>query len=225
MTEHLADPASLPTAVLTARFSEAVRWASHLHADQCRKGTQIAYVAHLLAVASLVLEDGGTEDEVIAGVRHDVIEDCGASGAEIRARFGGAVAEIVAACTDEGGARDATDWKPRKQAYLDHLERGELPVGALRVSASDKLHNARSILSDLHEHGAATWDRFNASVDDQTWYYTELVRILRARHDSIVTRELARVVEELTEQIADTGAGRGAGPDAEHGPVRRGRPR
>ncbi len=201
MNEPLADPTALPTAVLTARFSEAVRWASHLHADQCRKGTQIPYVAHLFAVASLVLEDGGTEEEAIAGVLHDVIEDCGASAAEIRARFGGPVAEIVAACTDIGGARDATDWKQRKQTYLDHLERGNLPPGALRVSAADKLHNARSILSDLHEHGDATWERFNAGADEQQWYYTELVRILASRHDSIVTRELTRVVAELIARI------------------------
>ena len=201
MADPLADPTALPTAVLTARFSEAVRWASHLHADQCRNGTQIPYVAHLFAVASLVLEDGGTEEAAIAGVLHDVIEDCGASAAEIRARFGGSVAEIVAACTDEGGARDATDWKQRKQGYLDHLERDDLPTGAFRVSAADKLHNARSILSDLHEHGEGTWQRFNAGADEQRWYYTELVRILTARHDSIVTRELARVVAELTTRI------------------------
>jgi len=196
-----ADPSALPTAVLTARFSEAVRWASHLHADQCRKGTQIPYVAHLFAVASLVLEDGGTEEEAIAGVLHDVIEDCGASAAEIRARFGGTVAEIVVACTDDGGPRDATDWKHRKQTYLDHLTNDDLPSGALRVSAADKLHNARSILSDLHEHGSGTWDRFNAGVDEQRWYYTELVRVLTARHDSVVTRELGRVVDELTARI------------------------
>lgn len=201
MASPAADPAALPTAVLTARFSEAVRWASHLHADQCRKGTQIPYVAHLFAVASLVLEDGGTEEEAIAGVLHDVIEDCDASAAEIRARFGGTVAEIVVACTDVGGPRDATDWRHRKQSYLDHLERDHLPPGALRVSAADKLHNARSILSDLHEHGGGTWDRFNAGADDQRWYYTELVRVLTARHDSVVTRELARVVEELAAWI------------------------
>ena len=207
LADPIADPAALPTAVLTARFSEAVRWASHLHADQCRKGTQIPYVAHLFAVASLVLEDGCTEEEAIAGVLHDVIEDCGASAAEIRARFGGNVAEIVWSCTDEGGRRDATDWKDRKQAYLEHLERDDLPGGALRVSAADKLHNARSILSDLHEHGGETWARFNAGAGEQRWYYTELARILAARHDSVVTRELRRVVDELTALIDGSAPG------------------
>src|ERR1700694_801837 len=94
----------LPTAVLTGRFTEAVRWASHLHADQARKGTRIAYVSHLLAVSSLVLED------------RDV------AAAEIRARFGAPVAEIVVACSeDRRGAANERDWKTRKQRYLAHL--------------------------------------------------------------------------------------------------------
>jgi (p)ppGpp synthase/HD superfamily hydrolase len=191
----------LPTAVLTGRFAEAVRWASHLHADQARKGTRIAYVSHLLAVSSLVLEDGGTEEEAIAGVLHDTIEDRQVAEAEIRARFGAPVAEIVVACSDEGGPRDESDWQARKQAYLAHLEHAELPTGALRVTAADKLHNARSILSDLREHGPSVWERFNADADAQRAYYSEAARILRARHDSVLTRELGRVVGELTAEI------------------------
>ncbi len=197
--------AALPTAVLTARFSEAVRWASHLHADQCRKGTRIAYVSHLLAVASLVLEDGGTEEEAIAGVLHDAIEDCHVAEAEIRARFGSPVAGIVAECSDgiPDGPRDATDWKRRKQAYLDHLDGTTVSAGALRVSAADKLHNARSILSDLREHGPDMWEAkgFHAGGADQCWYYERLAAILEAKHDSVVTRELSRVVAELVAQI------------------------
>ena len=193
----------LPTAVLTARFSEAVRWASHLHADQCRKGTHIAYVSHLLAVASLVLEDGGTEEEAIAGVLHDTIEDCHVAEAEIRARFGGPVAELVVACTDGAGPRDETDWKQRKQSYLDHLASDGVSDGALRVGAADKLHNARSILADLREHGADMWERngFHAGSDDQRWYYGQLAEVLCAKHDSVVTRELRRVVDALQSEI------------------------
>jgi (p)ppGpp synthase/HD superfamily hydrolase len=197
----MAEP-DLPTAVLTGRFAEAVRWASHLHADQSRKGTRIAYVSHLLAVASLVLEDGGTEEEAIAGLLHDAIEDCHVSEAEIRARFGGLTAQIVVACSDGlGGPRDERDWGERKQAYLGHLEHDELPEGALRVSAADKLHNARSILTDLREHGPSVWDRFHAPADEQRRYYAEVARILSARHDSVLTRELRRVVDELVETI------------------------
>jgi (p)ppGpp synthase/HD superfamily hydrolase len=198
----MPDRDELPTAVLTGRFSEAVRWASHLHADQARKGTRIAYVSHLLAVSSLVLEDGGTEEEAIAGVLHDAIEDSHISEAEIRARFGGPVAEIVVACSDDlGGPRDGRTWRDRKETYLAHLERADLPTGTLRVSAADKLHNARSILSDLREHGPSVWDRFHADVDAQRWYYGEVARVLEARHGSVLTRELRRVVDELTAEI------------------------
>jgi (p)ppGpp synthase/HD superfamily hydrolase len=192
----------LPTAVLTGRFTEAVRWASHLHADQSRKGTRIAYVSHLLAVASLVLEDGGTEEEAIAGVLHDVIEDCHVSEAEIRARFGGLTAEIVVACSEApGGTRDERDWWERKRAYLDKLEDAHLPDGAWRVTAADKLHNARSILTDLREHGPSVWDRFNSGVADQRKYYVDVARVLRAKHDSVLTRELGRVVDDLVAEI------------------------
>jgi GTP pyrophosphokinase len=192
----------LPTAVLTARFSEAVRWASLLHSDQCRKGTRIAYVSHLLAVASLVLEDGGDEDEAIAAVLHDAIEDQQTPQAEIRARFGGRVAEIVAACSDgRGGARDATDWRERKQWYITHLRDPDLPPGTLRVTAADKLHNARSILTDLREHGPAIWERFNAGPTDQRWYYEEILAVLAERHDGVTTRELGRVVEALVTEM------------------------
>lgn len=198
----MAERDELPTAVLTGRFAEAVRWASHLHADQPRKGTRIAYVSHLLAVSSLVLEDGGTEEEAIAGVLHDAIEDCHISEAEIRARFGAPVAEIVVACSEVGaGPRDERDWSARKAGYLAHLEHSDLPTGTLRVSAADKLHNARSILSDLREVGPSVWERFHADADAQRTYYSEVARILGARHDSVLTRELRRVVEELTAEI------------------------
>ena len=192
----------LPTAVLTGRFAEAVRWASHLHADQARKGTRIAYVSHLLAVASLVLEDGGTEEEAIAGVLHDAIEDCHVSEAEIRARFGGLSAEIVVACSEgPGGPRDERTWHERKQAYIHKLETAALSPGAYRVTAADKLHNARSILTDLREHGPTVWDRFHADASDQRQYYLEVARVLGDRSDSVLTRELRRVVDELVEEI------------------------
>jgi GTP pyrophosphokinase len=200
-------PAELPTAVLTARFSEAVRWASLLHSDQSRKGTRIPYVSHLLAVAALVLEDGGDEDEAIAAVLHDAIEDQQTPEAEIRARFGGQVAAIVRACSDSvGGARDATDWRERKERYLAHLRDPDLPAGALRVTAADKLHNARSILTDLEEHGDGTWSHFHAGPADQRWYYESVLEVLRERHPTVTTRELGRVVEALAARIGQDDA-------------------
>ena len=196
--------AALPTAVLGARFSEAVRWAAMLHADDVRKGTRIAYVSHLLAVASLVLEDGGTEEEAIAAMLHDTIEDRGTPEAEIRARFGQPIADIVVACSEPPGlAPGAATWRERKTRYLARLE-GGVSRSALRVTAADKLHNARSILSDLRNHGPEVWDKFNAPPSDQRWYYTELVRVLSISHDGPTVRELERVVDELVAEIDRT---------------------
>jgi (p)ppGpp synthase/HD superfamily hydrolase len=198
----MASREDLPSAVLTARFSEAVRWASLLHADQVRKGTQIAYIAHLLAVASLVLEDGGTEDEAIAAVLHDAAEDQNVAEAEIRSRFGADVAAMVLACSDERTeARDADNWRDRKEGYLQHLELDDLPDGVLRVTAADKLHNARSILTDLRDHGPSVWKRFNSGASDQKWYYVQLARVLAERHPGPTTRELERVVAELVAEM------------------------
>jgi len=198
----MASHDELPSAVLTARFSEAVRWASLLHADQVRKGTQIAYVGHLLAVAALVLEDGGTEDEAIAAVLHDAVEDQGVAEAEIRSRFGSHVAEIVVACSDAIGVpRDADSWRDRKEGYLQHLEVDDLPDGSLRITAADKLHNARSILTDLRDHGPSVWKRFNAGAGDQKWYYVQLARVLAERHPGPTSRELERVVAELVAEM------------------------
>ena len=191
----------LPTAVLGARFSEAVRWAALLHADDVRKGTQIAYVSHLLAVASLVLEDGGTEEEAVAALLHDAIEDRNTPEAEIRARFGQPIADIVVACSEPPGPdRDATTWRARKEQYLAHLEAGT-SESAWRVTAADKLHNARSILSDLRDHGPVIWEKFNAPAADQRWYYTELVRVIGDAHDGPTVRELRRVVADLVAEI------------------------
>jgi (p)ppGpp synthase/HD superfamily hydrolase len=196
----MTDPV-LPTAVLGARFSEAVRWAAMLHADQVRKGTRIAYVSHLLGVASLVLEDGGTEEEAIAALLHDAIEDLGTPEAEIRARFGQPIADIVMACSEPPGIdRGASTWRERKEHYLAHLEAG-VSESALRVTAADKLHNARSILADMRDHGPGVWDRFNAEVDDELWYYKRLVRVLSDAHDSPTVRELRRVVDELVAEV------------------------
>jgi (p)ppGpp synthase/HD superfamily hydrolase len=192
----MTDP-ELPTAVLGARFSEAVRWAAMLHADDVRKGTRIAYVSHLLGVASLVLEDGGTEEEAIAALLHDAIEDRGTPEAEIRARFGKPIADIVVACTEPRDIdRTAATWRERKTRYLEHLEAG-VSESARRVTAADKLHNARSILADVRDHGPGVWDKFNAGVDDELWYYQELVRVLSAAHDGPTVRELQRVVDDL----------------------------
>jgi (p)ppGpp synthase/HD superfamily hydrolase len=189
--------------VLGTRFEDALAYATRLHAPQYRKGTRIPYVSHLLAVASLVLEAGGDEDEAIAALLHDGPEDQGgiATLTEIRARFGDRVAAIVAACSDTFEAEKPA-WQARKQAYLDHLS--EAAPSVLLVSCADKLHNARAILADYRRHGEVLWERFNGGRDDVLWYYRELARTFGERGPDVLAVQLARVVDLLH---AEAGSG------------------
>ena len=178
--------------LLTDRFSQAVEYARVAHATQVRKGSNIPYIHHLLGVASLVIEFGGNEDQAIAGLLHDTIEDGGAAHeATIRAQFGDAVADIVKDCTDgtaEGKAShtDAEarrrDWTERKLAYLAHLK--EAPDATLLVSACDKLHNARAIVQDLEDPdvGTRVFDRFTGGRAGTLGYYQALAEIFSARN-------------------------------------------
>ncbi|QIE29770.1 HD domain-containing protein [Caballeronia sp. SBC2] len=182
--------------MLTDRFARATALALELHATQVRKGTQIPYASHLLGVASLVLEHGGDEEQAIAGLLHDAIEDVGAGVAiTIRELFGDRILSIVEGCTD--AIPDAMgrkpDWRTRKEDYLAHLERADNDV--LLVSASDKLHNARAILTDLRAIGPAVFDRFTAGRDGTLWYYGELARIFRAALPGSLSDELTRTVD------------------------------
>jgi (p)ppGpp synthase/HD superfamily hydrolase len=170
--------------VLTERFARAVDYARIAHADQTRKGTDIPYLTHLLSVASLVIEFGGSEDQAIAGLLHDTIEDCGEEHeAIIRAQFGDAVADIVRACTDgtaEGKGMHTTpeskraDWLKRKRDYLAHL--AVAPEAVLLVSACDKLHNAMAVVRDMEDPfiGTKVFDRFTGGRDGTLWYYAAI---------------------------------------------------
>lgn len=176
---------------LTDRYTEAVEYARVAHAAQAKKVTDTPYLAHLLGVSSLVLEYGGDEQQAIAGLLHDVIEDCGAEHeAIVRARFGERVGRIVLACTDgtaESKASDATptdprqEWEVRKRRYLAHLD--QVDDDALLVSGCDKLHNLRSIAADLANPsiGEAVFARFKGGREGTRWYYTELVEHYRRR--------------------------------------------
>jgi (p)ppGpp synthase/HD superfamily hydrolase len=182
--------------MLTEKFARATQLALELHATQLRKGTQIPYTSHLLGVASLVLENGGDEEQAIAGLLHDAIEDVGPEVAPtIGELFGDRVLRIVQGCTD--GVPDATgqkpDWRTRKIAYLAHLEHAEPDV--LLVSASDKLYNARAIVTDLHAIGRAVFERFTAGEAGTLWYYGELSRIFLDRLPGRLSNELARTVD------------------------------
>lgn len=186
----------------TDKLDDALVYASGLHRDQTRKGTGVPYLTHLLAVAAIVGENGGTEDEVIAALLHDAPEDAGGEARleEIQARFGGAVANIVAGCTDTY-EDPKPPWRERKEKYLSHLSEAPAPVRL--VSAADKLHNARSVLADYRAIGEDLWDRFNGGRDGTLWYYRAVTDALaEAGGGDPVADELERVVTEL-ERLAN----------------------
>jgi (p)ppGpp synthase/HD superfamily hydrolase len=163
------------------RLHQALDYAADAHSDQSRKGTAIPYLSHPMGVASLVLEHGGSEDQAIAGLLHDVLEDCGGQHEPpIRLAFGDAVADMVLGCTDglPDAAGDKPPWKARKLAYLAHLE--EADEGTVLVSACDKLHNARAIVADLMA-GEAVFERFKAGRVGTLWYYGALHAVFAER--------------------------------------------
>ncbi len=186
--------------MLTARFTEALEYARAHHEGQLRKGTEIPYLAHLLAVCSVVLESGGHETEALGALLHDVVEDGGGIAAltEIEERFGAEVAAIVEGCSDTTAA-EKEDWRLRKERYLAHLQSAPAPV--LLVSAADKLHNARSILGDLREHGDELWQRFNRGAEDQLWYYGSLRDVFVRRLPGRLADELDRTVRDINRMV------------------------
>ena len=187
--------------VLTGRFDEAVRYAREIHAGQPRKkGVDVPYIAHLLGVASIVLDDGGSEDEAIAALLHDAAEDHGGKPRldDIRAHFGDAVARIVEDCTDSWET-PKKPWAERKRAYAQHAR--SLPPASLRVSAADKVHNTYSLLRDLRNEGERVWERFNAAPDDVLSYYQSLVRSYHEAGGGKLVDELARIVRGIEREM------------------------
>ncbi len=178
------------------RLSRAFAYAAALHDGQVRKGTPVPYVSHLLAVSSLVLENGGNEDEAIAALLHDAVEDQGGRPTleAIRVKFGDRVAGIVEGCTDSD-TTPKPPWKERKVRYLAHLR--EAPPEVRLVASADKLHNARCVLADYRAVGDELWKRFTAPKAETLWYYREVVRALSAQGPSALVEELDRVVTEI----------------------------
>jgi GTP pyrophosphokinase len=185
---------------LTQRFDEAVRYAREVHAGQTRKGSSVPYIAHLLGVASIVLDDGGSEDEAIAALLHDAAEDHGGRPRleDIRSKFGDAVARIVEDCTDSWET-PKKPWAERKLAHAHHAR--TLPPSSLRVSAADKVHNTYAILRDLRNEGDMIWSRFNAGADDVLSYYQALVRSYREAGGGKLVDELARIVRGIEREM------------------------
>ena len=186
---------------MTSRFEHALVFAAQLHRQQTRKGSDVPYVSHLLAVAAIVIEHGGDEDDAIAALLHDAIEDQGGAKTrdEILRRFGDRVTGIVEGCTDSETI-PKPPWEDRKRVYIKRL--GEASASVRLVSAADKLHNARSILNDYRSLGEELWQRFGGRKEGTLWYYRSVVDThIRSGRTPLVD-ELDRVVSEI-ERLAD----------------------
>jgi (p)ppGpp synthase/HD superfamily hydrolase len=192
-------PASLAVPV-SQRFHDALSYASTLHARQSRKGGEIPYVAHLLAVASIVMEAGGDEDEAIAAVLHDGPEDQGGEKTlqDIRDQFGDNVADIVGGCSDTFEDPKPL-WEERKRKYIEHLQMAD--CSTLLVSAADKVHNARATLRDLRAHGAAVWDRFSATREQTLNNYRQLISAYEGGAEDKRRLDVVLELRELVDQM------------------------
>ena len=190
-------------AVLTSRYVDAVAWAAELHASQVRKGTAIPYLSHLLAVSGLVLEHGGSEDQAIAGLLHDTIEDCDVSEEDIEGRFGSDVAR------DRRGLlghrrHPKPPWLDRKEAYLAHLRSVDADV--LLVSLADKVHNVRTLAEDVDAHGEPTLERFKGGASGTRWYYRRLADVYEARVGDLPAAGGRSLLHELLVALDRLGA-------------------
>ncbi|HWZ83858.1 MAG TPA: HD domain-containing protein [Terriglobales bacterium] len=178
------------------RLQKAFAYAAEKHAGQTRKQTAVPYLSHLMAVAALVLEGGGDEDLAIAGLLHDVVEDCGGMPRlrEIRKMFGARVAKVVEGCTDSF-SDPKLPWLVRKNEYLQRLKHEDADTRL--VSASDKLHNVRTVTADYRQQGESIWKRFSGGRDGTLWYYRALNDEFQRRKGNRITRELAVAMQQL----------------------------
>jgi (p)ppGpp synthase/HD superfamily hydrolase len=188
--------------VLTDRFGDALRYAARAHAGQLRQADGRPYIGHLLRVAGLVIQEGGSEDEAIAALLHDAVEDQGglARLQDVRTRYGDAVAEIVDECTDSYGD-PRPPWRRRKERYLAALQHGS--PGGLLVSLADKVDNVRTTLREHRIHGRALWSRSGRRSRDVRWYYGALATRFDQLLPGPLAEELTRLVAELDREIAD----------------------
>ena len=193
-------PRSLKPPPLGPRLQRAFRYAAEKHDGQTRKQTAVPYLSHLMAVASLVLEAGGDEDMAIAALLHDVVEDCGGMPrlCEVRKKFGPRVGKIVEGCTDSFG-EPKPEWVERKKDYLHELKDADAETRL--VSASDKLHNVRTILADYRQDGETIWKRFSGKKEGTLWYYRALSDEYQRRGSNRITRELEMAVAELERTV------------------------
>lgn len=187
---------------LTQQFEAALVYATRLHANQRRKVGDVPYVAHLLAVTALVLEDGGSEDEAIAALLHDAVEDQGGlpTREAIRQQFGETVVAIVDGCT-ESHSQPKSPWLERKTQYLEQIRSGSPSVR--RVSLADKLHNVRSLVTAWQVQGDDIWQHFNQGKTGTLAFYQQLLQIYRQTATGPMVGELTRLMAELAQPEYD----------------------
>lgn len=184
------------------RLGDALAFAIEHHGDQTRKGKSVPYVSHLLQVAGLVLEHGGTVDQAVAGILHDTIEDCGVAADVLRERFGAQVARMVVDCSDllEGDTpEDKSPWKVRKTRYVEHLR--ACGAATRLVAACDKAHNMGDLVADLRVLGSATLERFNTTPRELLWYHESVVEALGRDLPPALRGELDARLAELRRWI------------------------
>jgi len=193
---------------LSQATDRAIRW----HADQCRKETSIPYVSHLIQVAGLVLEHGGTTDQAIAGLLHDSLEDApdpderGRREAEIAEVFGPGVLGMVLDCTDterNEALEDKRPWQDRKNAYIAHLH--EAPKTSLLVAACDKRHNLAAIVGDVISGGPEVFGRFKARPDQHVWYFESILAVIRDDIPSRLVTEIEDLLGKLRQLVPEPG--------------------
>lgn len=184
---------------LTERFESALVYATRLHANQTRKISGVPYISHLLSVTALVLEAGGTQEEAIAALLHDAVEDQGGKPIrdDIRQLFGETVLAIIDGCT-EWDTPPKPPWQERKQSYVNNL-RSASPSVRL-VSLADKLHNSRSLLADWQQYGDVIWTNFSAGREKTLWFYQSLVQVYQQTGSDWMTQEIERVVNQLCQE-------------------------
>lgn len=194
---------------LTHRFDEAMLYAHYWHVNQSRRGTGIPYISHPLAVSSIVLEHGGTEDEAIAALLHDAVKDGPRNTGEPRPlierqisdRFGEKVVKIISGCAIADPPDPQQSWQTQREIYLQQLETAD--QSALLVAAADKLHNLQSLLLARRNLGEQVWSHCEADRQGSLWYYCRLGELLGRRWPSPLTTELLRLSHHLKEQLQD----------------------
>jgi GTP pyrophosphokinase len=192
----LSVPETTPTA-LTTRYDAALLLASELHRAQRRKGSGAPYLSHLLCVSALVLEYGGDEDEAIAALLHDAVEDQGGAPTleRIAAEFGPRVAAIVAGCTEEQYQERGLRWRERKDNFIASLADADPSVRL--IVAADKLHNASSYLRDYALQGPAVWTRFKDGHAGVSWFLRAVADALAAAGGMPILRELDEAISRI----------------------------